>query len=404
MRTSAWVLGMVTGVVVLGGAVGARAEDQRPRAFEPHVTPFAGASGFAVSGCFPQNCPEPVKVQETAQGPKVSDELNPCATRVMDNFDLNLAHVQHPPLTPEERGEVSSGGARCGELAEKQRRNRDLKHEVRMTVRVGMSFFAVERFELAAKEGDAPARVSDASLKASGWRPWLTGLSPVKLTAQLRPITAAPGSQAVGVVELCFNRYQMRPCAFGWVRLAGREPLWVMAGAHWNPGPVARPAWHRWMPPGREDGDQWQEDCDRPAPAPTREPRRPSLPPANPPARPPIAQPTPAPTPTARPPTTPPTPAPTTQPNTPPKGNNGVGNGEDGQPPGNPPVNDGAGTSPGNPGNQGGANGNGNTTKGNNGVGNGTDPQPPGNPKVNDGAGTSPGNPGNKTGGRTLKK
>ena len=39
-----------------------------------------------------------------------------------------------------------------------------------------------------------------------------------------------------------------------------------------------------------------------------------------------------------------------------PKGNNGVGNGEDPQPPGNPPINDGPGTSPGNPGNQGGPN------------------------------------------------
>jgi hypothetical protein len=39
------------------------------------------------------------------------------------------------------------------------------------------------------------------------------------------------------------------------------------------------------------------------------------------------------------------------------KGNNGVGNGEDPQPPGNPPINDGPGTSPGSPGNQGGANG-----------------------------------------------
>ena len=37
-------------------------------------------------------------------------------------------------------------------------------------------------------------------------------------------------------------------------------------------------------------------------------------------------------------------------------------------------------------------------TKGNNGVGNGLDPQPPGNPPVNDGLGTSPGNPGNKGG------
>jgi hypothetical protein len=35
-------------------------------------------------------------------------------------------------------------------------------------------------------------------------------------------------------------------------------------------------------------------------------------------------------------------------------GNNGVGNGEDPQPPGQPPVNDGDGTTPGNPGNQGG--------------------------------------------------
>lgn len=35
--------------------------------------------------------------------------------------------------------------------------------------------------------------------------------------------------------------------------------------------------------------------------------------------------------------------------------NNGVGNGEDAQPPGDPPINDGAGTSPGDPGNQGGA-------------------------------------------------
>ena len=59
-----------------------------------------------------------------------------------------------------------------------------------------------------------------------------------------------------------------------------------------------------------------------------------------------------------------------------PKGNNGVGNGEDPQPPGNPPINDGPGTSPGNPGNQGGAhagggNGNGNNGNGNNGNGNG---------------------------------
>jgi hypothetical protein len=37
------------------------------------------------------------------------------------------------------------------------------------------------------------------------------------------------------------------------------------------------------------------------------------------------------------------------------KGNNGVGNGIDAQPPGNPPVNDGKGTSPGKPGNRGGA-------------------------------------------------
>ena len=36
--------------------------------------------------------------------------------------------------------------------------------------------------------------------------------------------------------------------------------------------------------------------------------------------------------------------------------NNGVGNGIDPQPPGNPPINDGPGTSPGNPGNKGGAN------------------------------------------------
>ncbi len=36
--------------------------------------------------------------------------------------------------------------------------------------------------------------------------------------------------------------------------------------------------------------------------------------------------------------------------------------------------------------------------KGNNGVGNGVDPPPPGNPPVNDGPGTSPGNPGNKGG------
>jgi hypothetical protein len=40
------------------------------------------------------------------------------------------------------------------------------------------------------------------------------------------------------------------------------------------------------------------------------------------------------------------------------RGDNGVGNGEDGQPPGNPPINDGDGTGPGNPGNQGGGNGN----------------------------------------------
>ncbi len=39
-------------------------------------------------------------------------------------------------------------------------------------------------------------------------------------------------------------------------------------------------------------------------------------------------------------------------------GNDGVGNGEDPQPPGNPPMNDGPGAGPGNPGNQGGANGN----------------------------------------------
>ena len=36
-------------------------------------------------------------------------------------------------------------------------------------------------------------------------------------------------------------------------------------------------------------------------------------------------------------------------------GNNGVGNGADAAPAGNPPANDGAGTGPGNPGNQGGA-------------------------------------------------
>jgi hypothetical protein len=39
-----------------------------------------------------------------------------------------------------------------------------------------------------------------------------------------------------------------------------------------------------------------------------------------------------------------------------------------------------------------------NNRKGNNGVGNGVDPQPPGNPPINDGPGTSPGNPGNRGG------
>jgi hypothetical protein len=42
-----------------------------------------------------------------------------------------------------------------------------------------------------------------------------------------------------------------------------------------------------------------------------------------------------------------------------------------------------------------------NRTKGNNGVGNGLDPQPPGNPPINDGAGTSPGSPGNRGGATT---
>ncbi len=41
---------------------------------------------------------------------------------------------------------------------------------------------------------------------------------------------------------------------------------------------------------------------------------------------------------------------------------------------------------------------NGSPLRGNNGVGNGLDPQPPGNPPINDGIGTSPGNPGNKGG------
>lgn len=98
------------------------------------------------------------------------------------------------------------------------------------------------------------------------------------------------------------------------------------------------------------------------------------------------------------------------------KGNNGVGNGEDGQPPGNPPINDGEGTSPGNPGNKGGANNTDDTgitdiiddvadeIKGNNGVGNGEDGQPPGEPPINDGEGTSPGNPGNKGGAKNGKR
>lgn len=43
-------------------------------------------------------------------------------------------------------------------------------------------------------------------------------------------------------------------------------------------------------------------------------------------------------------------------------------------------------------------NDNGNSTHGNNGVGNGVDPQPPGNPPINDAPGTSPGNPGNQGG------
>lgn len=42
--------------------------------------------------------------------------------------------------------------------------------------------------------------------------------------------------------------------------------------------------------------------------------------------------------------------------------------------------------------------GSGGFTRGNNGVGNGLDPQPPGNPPINDGPGTSPGNPGNRGG------
>ncbi|MFT5527445.1 MAG: hypothetical protein ACI9HK_005427 [Pirellulaceae bacterium] len=46
-------------------------------------------------------------------------------------------------------------------------------------------------------------------------------------------------------------------------------------------------------------------------------------------------------------------------------------------------------------------NNNGNSSNGNNGVGNGEDPPPPGNPPVNDGAGTSPGNPGNQGGGNS---
>ena len=250
MLESARKLGVVTGVVLMGMAVGAWAGTapeagngteercsggagtgeqgpaRRPRAFEPQVVGFAGAQGFAVSGCFPQNCPEPLKVQETAAGPKVADELTPCATRVMEVFGLSLAHVQHPPLTPEERNELVDTDQRCqqqggragaeqtqrvAELKEKQRRFRDVKHEVRMMVNVGMGFFAVDHFELSANQNDGGGthceRIGENTMRAQGWRPWLQMLTPVKLVAQLRPVTASPGSQPVEPVVASASSY-----------------------------------------------------------------------------------------------------------------------------------------------------------------------------------------------------
>ena len=335
-------LSVVTGVVFLGMAVAAWAGSEagngdegscsggqgagehgptrRPRAFEPHVSAVAGAQGFAVSGCFPQGCPEPASVQETGAACKVSDDLAPGANRVMEVFGLSLAHVQYPPLTPEEQADrAAPDRQRCAALDDKQRRFQQVNHELRMMVNVGTAFYAVEHFELTANEsGEGGSRcdhVSESTVRALGWRPWLGALAPAKLVAQLRPIGAAAGGDAVGTLELAFNRYQMRPSAFGWVRIAGREPLCVMASATWSRGPGGRPAWHRWMRPGREDGDEWQEDGGQGGtPAPTVTPAPTSTPtPA------PTCTPSPVPTvvPTVKPtgvPTCTPTPVPTVAP------------------------------------------------------------------------------------------
>ena len=492
---AAWMKRVVaTGVVVLGMAVGAWAESMpgdgekgrgdcsgstggedhgplhRPRAFEPHVVGIAGAMGFAVNGCFPGECGDPVTVTQT-QGsdcPTVADDLKPCANRAMENFGIDLRIVSHPPLTPDEKQEqCGCSGDRKRELDEKEHRGRDVRHEVRMTVNVGTGFFVVDHFEIQANDAEAGqaahcTRLGDTNILASGWRPWLKCFTPIKLVAQLRAMGTQPGAEPAGSLELSFNRHQMRPCAFGWVRLAGHEPLWVMATANWYHGRAPRPAWHCWCKPGHEEDGQWSDepgqgpDCPKPTPsaspvpppAPTQSPgtggQKPPCPTALPTATPkptetpkptptpqqPTVAPkpteTPKPTPTPQQPTTSPTPCPTVAPKptetpkptptpqepttsptpcptvTPKPTETPTPTPQPTQTPTPSPTPAPGGNSGGDTGgNTGGSSGGGKgngNDHGNNGVGNGTDPQPPGNPPVNDGPGTGPGNPGNKGG------
>lgn len=325
IRTLTAVLVVVTlSISVPGTSWGARPDrppgQKRPKAFNPHWSFLFSGHGWAVQGCLP-GC---------ADGAKPGALPGMCGDGRVDTLSISAHALEHPPLTKEEHSELKALEGKC---SCKVTRRIDWAHRTRHTylygkhnafgqrrraqlaMQLGLAHYIATRFTLTClaegADGATQVTVTQDDFVAKLPRPWHFKLKVLSFEASFalnsQQNLKAPHPTTVDV-KGTFVPYQNRWSYFGSLATnlpAG--PRFVLMNA--DPGRKGLPPpWHCWTKPGKEEDGDW--DDDEPASKPDDKGGS--------------------------------------------KGNNGVGNGIDPAPKGNPKENDGAGTSPGNPGNKGG--------------------------------------------------
>lgn len=295
----------------------------RPKTFVPLTLGiFAAYGGFMVAGNFPPPC----------FAPNGCSPVETCEYVTRRVWWIDAVQNYNPPLTPEEtaklqdlllrwnNGKPLANNWLKSELDALLSLNNKLnlwnqaKRKATIVLRIGLQHYIMETFTYHGKTPcpNSPAITVTESDYSQWPEAWETYLIPISFTGRFVQ-RGKPNIHAT--VCLNFGEFDETKefCTFGTIQVDGSPQAYLMSHATYS-SVRAYPTWWRWCSAGMEPFGVW--DLGTPTPQS-------------------------------------PSPAGTIDKT---KGNNGVGNGVDPAPPGTPPVNDGVGTSPGDPGNKGGAN------------------------------------------------